>query len=133
MNRLASLLLLVVLSTAHSDAFGGSRVTGIYTDMRYNEEGGDLLGTEIFLLQGKSGYYVSFQSAQGVPETPLLVAAKVARNRLTFTLPSSKATYSGLFEGRIYSDRIEGHFTGGQLSPTGTKSFVLRKGQSYWQ
>ena len=49
--------------------------TGIYTDIYFNEEAGDLLGVEIFLLRGGDEYYVLFQSAEGIPGKPVVVPA----------------------------------------------------------
>jgi hypothetical protein len=39
------------------------RITGIYSDPYYNQEGGDLLGTEIFLVSAQEhGYFAFVQS-----------------------------------------------------------------------
>jgi hypothetical protein len=110
-----------------------SSPTGIYSDFKYNTEGGDLLGAEVFLVRGTKGYFVIFQSAQGIPSDPVVVVATVKDGKLTFQLPKNESDYSGLFEATIYRDRLEGGFLDGQLTPDGKKRFILRKKKSYWQ
>lgn len=107
--------------------------TGIYSDIKYNKEGSDLLGAEIFLMRGNKGYFVIFQSAQGNPSDPVVVVATVKNGKLTFQLPKNQSDYSGPFEATIYRDRLEGGFFGGQLTPDGKKRFILSEGKSYWQ
>lgn len=108
-------------------------LTGIYSDISFNKESGDLLGSEIFLMRGNNEFFVVFQSAQGVPSTPVLVTAKIKGNKLSFQLPKNDNAYSGLFEAVLYRDRLEGFFGDGQLAPNGKKKFILRKRMSYWQ
>lgn len=133
MKIFLGLLLAFVTAAVQPSEISATAPTGIYSDMKYIPEAGDLLGVEIFLFRGEAGYYVLFQAAEGVPSIPVLVGAVLEKDKLTFNLPTNKTGYSGTFIGFIYHNRLEGQFSEGQLSPGGTKVFVLKKGKSYWQ
>ena len=133
MKVLICLLVCFAFSMAHAAETTNINPTGIYSDIYFNKEGGDLLGTEIFLLHSGDGYYVLFQSAQGGLSIPVLVSASLIKNKLSFELPKNRNGYGGLFSGIIYHNRIEGRLSNGQLSPSGQEIFILKKGKSYWQ
>lgn len=109
-------------------------ITGIYTDLRFVDEAGDLVGVELFLLNTVDGYHVVFQSAEGGAATvPIVVKANVTGDKIEFTLPDY-ASFPGKFSGQIEADRIVGAFEKGYLSPARPGSrFVLLKKSSYWQ
>lgn len=116
-----------------TDAAKGG-ITGVYSDMKYVKNAGDLVGVEIFLVNTSDGYHIVFQSAEGgAASVPVVVRASVSGNRIEFTLPEN-TSFPGKFTGRIEKGQIVGAFEKGYLSPTrpGT-SFVLQKKNSYWQ
>lgn len=110
----------------------GSKVTGMYSDMYYNREAGDVVGVEIFVLFSRDGYYALFQDAPGSPSTPILVKAKIDGNKIEFTLPDRHG-YSGKFNGVISENGLKGKFEGGQISESGKPVFLLKRKHSYWQ
>ncbi len=46
------------------------RVTGVFSNLKYNQEGGDLLGIEVFISYGGGGeYWLLFQESNGEPNS----------------------------------------------------------------
>ncbi|MGE4505506.1 MAG: hypothetical protein AB7D51_09180 [Desulfovibrionaceae bacterium] len=52
--------------------------------MYYNEEGGDLLGMEIKIVQGRAGFEAVFQEASGVPGPLVIVYPKIEGDVIEF-------------------------------------------------
>jgi hypothetical protein len=66
--RILSILTICLLMFAVRGADASDRkvkVTGVYSDLAYNHEGRDVLGTELFVVLSRLGYYVLFQSSEG--------------------------------------------------------------------
>lgn len=120
-----SAIIVGLLSTSTLAAGQTPKVTGIYTDMSYNAEGGDVIGTEIFLVNTSHGYYVVFQSGEGEPSIPVVVAAEVSGTSIRFVLPHDMA--GGMFTGRIYPGQLIGSFSSNK------KTIHLKRKASYWQ
>jgi hypothetical protein len=57
--------------TASADS-GKAKVTGVYSDLTYHEESGDILGDEVFLVSSNKGYFGVFQGSEGEPYPPWL-------------------------------------------------------------
>lgn len=108
------------------------KFTGIYSDMYFNQEGGDVLGIEIFIVFSNDGYKVIFQDAEGVPSVPIVIAAEIKDNKIMFELPD-RTGYSGKFIGRFIKNKLIGHFESGALSHTGNPIITLEYRRSYWQ
>lgn len=100
--------------------------TGRYGKFEYNSESGDLLGIELELIRGRSGYFVLFQAAQGEREDPVLVPAKVSGLSVEIVVPAG-ANYSGTLTATLKGKALEAKFANGQLSPSGEKVFKLQK------
>ncbi|MEK7775440.1 MAG: hypothetical protein AAB305_06110 [Candidatus Zixiibacteriota bacterium] len=103
--------------------------TGIYSDMHFNQDGGDVIGIEVFLLYSVSGYHVVFQASEGEPCVPVVLKAKVQDSLISFTIPEG-VLYEGEFAGWISEGKLHGNITGysGYAS-----SLNLVLGLSYWQ
>lgn len=71
---------------------------GTYSDMGYNDESGDVNGQEIQVLMVAGDYYVIHQCRM---EPPVLIPAKVAGNRISFSSADDGGTCFGEFEGQI--------------------------------
>ena len=106
------------------------RITGIYSNLAYNEEGGDLLGMELLILPSghdpETAYSVFVQIAESGAPFLVVVPLKVTGTKIEFTLPPSGA-YSGA--------HFVGTFKGGELVvrwSQGTEEH-LKHGKSYWQ
>jgi len=103
-------------------------VTGIYGNLHYNAEGGDLLGMELLIIPDNSGYVACVQIAEGGSPFVVVVPFVVTGSQVQFTLPSGSA-YSGT--------HLTGSFASGGAKlilqwPQGQQE-VLVRGRSYWQ
>lgn len=104
------------------------RITGIYSSLHYNDEGGDLTGMELLIIPDHSGYVACVQLAEGGSPLVVVVPFTVTGSRVQFTLPT----------GSVYGGT---HLTGSFVS--GGKKLVLQwpqgqqemlaRGRSYWQ
>jgi hypothetical protein len=106
------------------------RVAGTYTDLSYNREGGDILGTEIRIVGTRRGFQATVQVAEG-SASPLIVGAVFAvdaTGKFGFALPSNDL---GLrrFDGVIVGAVLRGTFT---FADGKTERVTLRRGRSYW-
>jgi hypothetical protein len=109
------------------------QVTGIFSNIYFNQTSNVHLGIELFVLYTRDGYYVLFQEARGAPDVPLLVKASVEGEKIEFTLPD-RTGYHGKFSGTITKQALTGSFAEPQLNRvTDTLLFTLRRTQSYWQ
>ena len=108
------------------------RVTGIYSDLTYSEQSGDMRGTEIMISYSEAGFYAIVQGAEGPLGCPVLVRALVNELTIEFVLPPEPCMFgvpAGLrFLGVVSADGLRGHFEG-----YATSEFVLPRGQSFWQ
>ena len=125
-------LLCILIEPMSGYVLAAERITGVYSDMEFNEEAGDVIGIEIFLVYSREGFQAIFQDAEGSPSVPVVVPAIVKGSEITFELPERNG-YSGKFLGRIQKDRIEGHFLTGAAGREGEPEIVLKRGRSYWQ
>jgi hypothetical protein len=111
-------------------------VTGIYSDLSYNDEDG-VLDTEIFIVAtiGEQGtkYAVFFQSWQSGTTFPVVVPAQVEGNFVTFDVPPPSLG-EGQYRGRITSAGFDGTWR----HPLADGSYLeepirLKRKRSYWQ
>jgi len=133
MKKLFLIGLLVVVFCGYSFAQKpAAKITGIYSDMSFNLESGDVNGVEVFIMFTRDGYLVYFQDSDGSPNVPVIVPASIKGSNLTFTLPERRG-YSGRFVGVLERDKLKGRLEGGQISKNGSSDFVLKRKLSYWQ
>jgi hypothetical protein len=109
-------------------------VTGIYSDLAYSEEGGDLLGTEIFLITiGRLEYVAFFQCWGGEATRPVTVPVNVNGDMISFAVRGASCG-DGAYKGRISKAGFDGMWThrlldgGSRVEPV-----RLKRKQSYWQ
>jgi hypothetical protein len=133
-NRLLKLLVafLLLLAFLPTVAMPINKITGVYSDMRFAQDSGDILGIEIFVMFSRSGYWVVFQDAEGSPSEPIVVKAKISNDEISFSLPHRNG-YSGNFKGHIKGRFLVGQFEMGQLSDSHSAKFKLKRKNSYWQ
>lgn len=55
------LTILIVSITNSFAATSSEKVTGIYSDMSWNSESGDVSGVEIFIVYSRDGYRIVFR------------------------------------------------------------------------
>ena len=110
-------------------AQGARRITGTYTNMYYNEEGGDVLGKELKIVVTQGGQYQgALQFAEGEPEGLLIVNIEVTGNKIRFAVAEGEA-HAGRFSGTISSKAIQGEF---RYANGTVEKVVLKRGKSYW-
>lgn len=102
------------------------KITGCYSNMYFNEEGGDLLGFELFVVPTRDGYHVLYQHSEGEPDAPLLVPATVEGDTIRFTV-SHDGPFPGQFRGTVTEHELTGRFE--RIN----EEIVLERKASYWQ
>ena len=100
--------------------------TGMFSDMEYNDDGGDLLGTEVFITYARDGYFVVYQSSEGEPTTPVVVPATISGTSIKFVVPKTSDP-RGSFVGTISAKELTGSFSGSK------EVIHLKRKASYWQ
>jgi hypothetical protein len=108
-----------------------NRLTGIYSDMEFNPESGDVVGLEVILVFSRDGYFVVFQNSEGSPSVPIVAPAKVEAGKIQFEGAIGDGVST--FNGEVLEGVLVGEFSGGVLNKDGQRLFLLRKKQSYWQ
>jgi hypothetical protein len=131
--RVTMLSLLCVLALATS-AHAKSEIiwlTGTFSSVRFNTEGGDLLGVELKIVPTRNGYQGALQIAEGGPSEIMVVDVQLRKNNtIRFNIPVSYPFYGGgTFEGMVDSKGITGRFT--FVGATGDPERLVR-GRSYW-
>lgn len=105
------------------------KVTGIYSDMQFIGNGGNVHGTEILIVRGDGDdYFAILQCANGAPGKPVVVTANVSAEDVELAASADKASHCpmALFKGHVSASGITGSFQGGP------KTTLARK-DSYWQ
>jgi hypothetical protein len=124
------LLILVPLASRAAPPEASQSISGIYSDLAYNIEGGDLVGIELLVVPtglGKEPLWRAFvQIAEGDAPYCTVVSLTISGTKVAFTLPPGD-TLGGLkFTGTISSTEIV-------LTTPGGQTEHLRRGKSYWQ
>jgi hypothetical protein len=106
------------------------RISGIYSDLAFNNEGGDLLGIELMIVPRESkadlAWSVFVQIAEGGAPQIGLVPLTLVGDKIEFTLPPAGASGGMHFSGTISSTEIRLNTPSGPVE-------VLHRGKSYWQ
>jgi hypothetical protein len=125
---LQSLVVIASLGAADPSFSADVRVTGTFSSLRYNSEGGDLLGLEILIIPApgdKVGYIALVQVAEGGAPYSALVPVTVTGTHIEFTFPRD-GPYNGMkFSGTVSATDLTGTWS------TGNRE-VLKRGRSYW-
>ncbi len=124
------MVVFAVCAPAFADGAHERRVTGIYSSLTYNEEGGDLLGMELLIVpregDDKANYTVVVQIAEGGPPFTAIAPLKVSGDKFEFTLPRDGYDPGAHFTGRF--DR-----NGLVLKEDSGTVGHLKRGKSYWE
>jgi hypothetical protein len=105
------------------------KVTGFYSDMRFVGNGGNVQGTEIFIVRGdRSDYFAVLQCANGAPGKPVVVMATVSAQDVELAASTDGASHCPmtLFKGHVTASGVSGSFVGGP-------AITLARKSSYWQ
>jgi hypothetical protein len=91
----------VLLTQAYPAEEQKPRVPGIYSDLAFKSDAGDLLGTEMFIIPiGFGEYAVFFQCWGGESTQPVTVPVKVNGDAISFTVRSPSCGV-GAYKGHI--------------------------------
>lgn len=128
-----ALVFLLASSAVAQDA--KQHVTGIYSDLYYNKEAGDLLGMELLVVPGPSttapDYTVFVQIAEGGAPYTAVVPFIVQGSHIEFTLPTGDPSYSGMhFVGVLTKSAVVLHLEKGNEKG---EEESLGRGKSCWQ
>jgi hypothetical protein len=120
-------------------------VTGTFSDLQYNEEGDDLVGTEIRIVVAKNGYQATIQFAEGEPSDLIVVpvhfgfesmriggvqkSSKHEVEKVRFDIPEG-SEHAGSFEGVVTRKFLSGTF---HFGPGGKFHVKLPRRRSYWE
>ena len=135
-QRMACAALCAAFAVPVTAGDAAPKVTGIYSDLAYNAEAGDLLGMELVVVPGTSnygpGYMVFVQIAEGGAPYTAVVPLVVRGRQVEFTLPIGNDSYfSGMhFVGRLTTSALIVRADNGDSH--GVEQ-TLRRGRSYWQ
>ena len=124
--RVHSFVWLLVAVTSVSAQPSLHKLSGIYSDLQYNAEAGDLNGMELLIVPQESGWRAFVQISEGGAPYIAIVPLTVKGNQIAFMLPPGGA-YSGMpLVGTIIGTEILVRWSNGQIDH-------LRHGKSYWQ
>ena len=121
-------LVLIMCAGVAAQSAKAAKITGTYTNMYFNREGGDVLGEELKIVRTRKGYQGALQVAEGAPGELVVVDIKVTGDRIDFTVPDSHPDASQ-FSGTVQGGVVRGEF---RYKTGGTQKVTLRKGKSYW-
>jgi hypothetical protein len=125
-KRMMLLALALVWGCAAATAKAPPKVTGTFSNLKYNSEGGDVLGAEISIVNSNRGYYVVYQISEGEPAVPVVLPARVAGSSISFVVPP-EGNPRGAFAGTIGDQELSGTFAGNK------EQIHLKRKASYWQ
>jgi hypothetical protein len=125
---------LLLLTVSGSNAQQGPRVTGFFTDMRYIQEAGDVIGTELWIVYARGAYWATVQIAEGEPDPPVVVPVRVSGPTVKFTLRMPLVDQNGKpapdtvfeFAGTVSRDGL-------RLDSGPFGAVMLKRRNSYWQ
>src|SRR6266852_6036725 len=70
--------------TKAGEARSVPRLTGTYSEMYYNAQGGDVLCTEIRIANTRKGFQGVIQFSEGTPEELIVVDIQIKNNAVSF-------------------------------------------------
>jgi hypothetical protein len=123
-------LLLLALSGSGSALSPKLPLAGIYSDLTYNAESGDLHGMELFVFPGSGDtipWRLLFQLAEGDGPLSSLVDLRPVADHFEFLIPA---------EGAIPEMRFAVRFTAQEAlvkNLVGGAEVHVRRGRSYWE
>ena len=129
-NRLCAFVLLLTFCQLGGAASPEIRITGIYSDLHYIKESGDLIGMELLVLPGGGNPFhcpAFFQLAEGQGPTAVLVDLEAVADHFEFRVPANGGSPEMHFSVRFTAHEAVVKNTVGGLEEH------LRRGRSYWE
>jgi hypothetical protein len=129
MKWLLALVMMGIGVGAFADVKDGTRITGTYSDITYNAEGDDLLGTEIRIVLGSGWRYQgTIQIAEGGMSD--LDCFNIQEDKGILTFDVSLKNYEGKFVGKVWEGMLIGKLT---FKNGGVMNLKLPRKKSYWE
>ena len=131
MSRVQTCLVagLLILFAATGSNAGTEDRTGFFTNLHFNEEGGDLLGYELYIGLVRDGYTGVLYECQGGCFPMQIIVPKFDGDTITFQYADSEG------EKLIFTGSVDGNGITGSSHLPGVGSLgevrLLRK-QTYW-
>lgn len=110
---------------------GGSaavRVPGTYSNLEYNEDGGDLAGVELKIIPLERAYQGALIVSEGEPQPMVLVDVIVRGDEVSFEVPGEDGV-AWRFAGRITSTGLLGKIS---YAEGGVADVSLQRQCGYW-
>jgi hypothetical protein len=105
-----------------------ARVPGTYSNLQFNEDGGDLLGMEIKIVPIGDHFQAVVLVSEGEPQPMVVVVVSVHGNSLGFSVPGKDRT-SWKFSGQVSPKSLTGTISYAQ---GGVEKVVLPRQCGYW-
>lgn len=106
------------------------RRTGIFSNLTYHRESGDLTGMEVMIVpsrdDGATAFKAVVQIAEGGEPCVAVVPVRYLGTALEFLLPGDSPCGEGRFAGRLTQAGLE-------LQDASRGRVLLRRKRSYWQ
>lgn len=110
---------------------GNVKITGTFSNMTYNKQGGDLTGYELRIILGRGHHVGIFQVTEGEPSEPIVAAIRwtdKSNGKFEMTITEPK-DYEGKLTGVIEKNSLSFEY----VHPNGAKEQAkLPRRKSYW-
>jgi hypothetical protein len=126
-RALLAIFLVSCTATAVAARVEESKITGMFSNLEYNKESGDLLGIEIYLVYGGRDYFAIVQCAGGSPAPPVVTPVEISGTEITFKIPEVQPECGTTFTGTVSKEGLRGRFMG----DTAERWIPRKKG--YWE
>lgn len=104
------------------------KLTGTFSDMKYTQDAGDVVGHELRIVFTRVGYEGAYQVSEGEPSELMLVKITFeGKDRVNFSV--STGAYAGSFSGTISAKGISGVF---KYTTGAEERLDLPRRPSYW-
>jgi hypothetical protein len=111
-------------------AQSSARITGTFSNLRYNKEAGDLLGYELKIVPAAGGRFQgALQIAEGAPSELMVVDIQAKGPDISFSIPDKYESYAGQFSGTVAAAGLKGEF---KFKGGGGEKVELKRGKGYW-
>ena len=124
-----ALLLLPVLIIAEDDPDFFQKPYGTFSDLRFDEQSGDISGVEIRIVPvGEKKFQAAVQIAEGEAGELMVCDVTIEGRSVRFTI-DKKYKFAGTFEGTFSIAELEGRltFSGGRFM-----KLKLPRAKSFW-
>lgn len=130
-RKCSGVIAIVLLTTAVSGAGQTPtvKVSGTYSNLRFESESGDLLGMEIKVVPVGEGFQAAILVSEGEPQPMVVVNLRLQGTAVSFDVPGDEGAQAWTFSGTITSRSLNGtikHRLGG------TEKITLPRRCGYW-